>query len=374
VRKLFVSLAVLLVLGVLAAGGIGWYFSGLVVQVQPTVYPIRVDAVDASTVTLSREPDDGNPGRYAIDWPSGHVRLGAIVRSDRHTVTRTITAVDRGRLTPGLKVRWDPYVFDGDPRSARGLDFAAVTYTSDAGVMPAWYVPGTGDTWVVVVHGRSGNRKAALRSLPALHRAGYPVLVPAYRNDDGAPAADGRQYHIGDTEWRDVDAAMHWAQARGARRFVLYGESMGGSIVLQAADRSPLAGQVAALVLDSPAVDWRNILDFHAGAQHLPTPLTRLAEWLVERRAHLSLHRLDWAARARDLRRPALIFHGPDDTYVPWQPSRVLAAARPDLVQLDRVDHADHVQSWNVDPERYDRDLLAFLARRAPVHSVGPAR
>jgi fermentation-respiration switch protein FrsA (DUF1100 family) len=58
---------------------------------------------------------------------------------------------------------------------------------------------------------------------------------------------------------------------------------------------------------------------------------------------------------------PMLVTHGTADRTVPFDGSRPLAAARPDLVQIEVYEGAGHVREWNADPERFDRDLAAFL-------------
>ena len=77
---------------------------------------------------------------------------------------------------------------------------------------------------------------------------GWTCLVPTYRNDDGVPeGADGR-YALGLSEWRDVEAAVMEAVARGATEILLGGWSMGGAIALQLLDRSPVSRLVSRVV------------------------------------------------------------------------------------------------------------------------------
>jgi hypothetical protein len=59
---------------------------------------------------------------------------------------------------------------------------------------------------------------------------------------------------------------------------------------------------------------------------------------------------------------PLRVFHGTDDDTVPITITDELAAGRPDLVQVVRVEGARHVRSWNVDPRGYERRESAFLA------------
>ena len=128
---------------------------------------------------------------------------------------------------------------------------------------------------MVLVHGRGGSRREALRVLPALHERGHPALVVTYRNDEGAPASPDGYYHLGDTEWEDIEAAVQFARERGARRVVLFGWSMGAAIIAAMLDRSPEASAVAAVVWDAPLVDWRATLRQQARNRRLPTVLTQ---------------------------------------------------------------------------------------------------
>jgi len=70
-----------------------------------------------------------------------------------------------------------------------------------------------------------------------------------------------------------------YAFAHGARRLVLVGYSMGGAIVSQFMQRSPLAPRVAGLVLDAPALDWQEILAFNATEMGFPSFASLPVEW-----------------------------------------------------------------------------------------------
>jgi len=252
--------------------------------------------------------------------------------------------------------------YTGTPAQALGLPFTDVEIPGQLGPMPAWLIPARGSTWAIVAHGLGGDRDSDLFVAPPLHRAGLPTLLITYRQDTGAPRSPDGLHHMGLTEWRDLQAAARYALAHGARRLVLFGASMGGAIVTQFLERSPLARRVAAVVLDAPALDWKAILSFNATRMGLPAFLALPVEWALDVRIDPDWGRLDALAHPASFHLPILLFHGTADTLVPLSTSTAFARELPSWVTYYRVPHAGHVESWNVDPALYDQRVGAFLA------------
>jgi uncharacterized protein len=350
---------------------------------------ITVHSATSDEVVLTLTTASARPGVHGLTGPGVHATVGPVAARTGHTVTRALLRVDKGSLAPGGFVRMTPQAYTGDPRSAHGLDFDAVDIPGELGPLPAWFLPGDRRTWVIAVHGVGATREQTLPVLPALHGFRLPLLVPAYRNDPGAPAPPDRMGHLGHTEWRDLDAAMRYAVEHGAVRLVLYGWSTGATMALIAERRSPVRDRVSGLVLDSPVLDWRATVKAAVRAHGLPKVLTPLAIRAAEGRTALrTLPRGD-APHQADADRPAegahqagadrptgaaapdaasaaltvptLIVHGPDDTFAPWAPSRALADRRPDMVSLHTVPRARHTAMWNADPASYEETLRRFL-------------
>ncbi len=348
-----------------ASTGIGWFYSSVLLDpTQRPVYPERVLAVDGDVVTLAATRLTEQPGTWGLRWPDGLALLGPVTATRSGAVVRTLLGGDTP--TAGTAAVLDTGPFDPDP-AARGLDFTSVDVPTRLGPAPAWLVPGSGRTWVVMVHGRGGSRREALRLLPALHECGgYPVLVPTYRNDEGAPASPDGWYHLGDTEWLDIEAAVEVALARGARRIVLFGWSMGAAITAAFLDRSRHAAAVAAVVWDAPLVDWRATLRQQARNRRLPPGLTPFATSITSRRIGIDFDRFDLRRHPPAVRPPTLLVHSTEDTAVPVGPSRALAAAAPALgwpMEYLEVPGVEHTAAWNADPETYERAVLEFLGR-----------
>jgi uncharacterized protein len=354
--------AILMLLAAVAA--VSWHFSSTVLVPDHSSAPadVTVKALAPGRVVLSRSDATLRPGVYGLEWSGGHAIVEAVLGSDSHTVTRRVRAV-RGRLAPGTKVALDTSVYRGNPAQALGLAFASVEVPDELGPMPAWLIPGSGDTWAIVVHGLDGDREDNLRIVPTLHADGLPTLLITYREDAGAPAGPDGLHHMGLTEWRDLQAAARYGLSHGARRLVLLGYSMGGAIVTQFMERSPLARTVAGLVLDAPALDWKAILSFNATEMGLPSFAATPVEWMIGARIDVSWGALDAVDHTAAFHLPILLFHGRQDEVVPISTSDAFARALPRWVTYYRVPRANHVESWNVNPSLYDRRLTMFLTR-----------
>jgi alpha-beta hydrolase superfamily lysophospholipase len=221
----------------------------------------------------------------------------------------------------------------------------------------------------VLVHGNALDRLDTIKIVPALHRLGLPVLMISYRNDAGAPRDPSGMLRYGLTEWQDLAAGARYALGHGARRLVLVGYSMGGAVVVSFLERSPLAGRVAGVILDAPMLDFGRSVDLGASRQRLPLvglplpqSLTAVAKWIASWRYRVDWGSLDYLHRAGKLQAPILLFHGTADTRVPVATSDQLARLARDVAYV-RVAGADHLDSWNLEPARYDRAVQAFVER-----------
>src|SRR5699024_8278802 len=226
-----------------------------------------VRAVHEDRVHLDDSKVTRRGGLLALRQAGGavHVRLGPVQgRPTPTTVSRPLLAVDTDQPLEVARAASNGFFWAGTPETAHGLPTEEIEVDSPVGRMPAWLVrpdpaegsaEGVSDTWAILIHGHGSARGEALRIIPLLHRLGLTSLTITYRNDVGAPASADRMHHLGSAEWEDTEAAIDEAVARGARRIVLVGWSMGGGIALRTSVRSKHRDRIAALVLDSPAVD-----------------------------------------------------------------------------------------------------------------------
>jgi pimeloyl-ACP methyl ester carboxylesterase len=373
----FVVGAIVLILAVGAVVGIPLWSAQLLLTPHHSLTTAAgtVIAVEEAEIILSRTDAGERVGTYGLTWDgddgeiAGEAVVGPVLRSDDGSITREFVATD-GVPAVGTAVALNPNMWTGTPGTALDVAYRDVEIEGELGAMPAWMVEGEGTTWILFVHGIDGLRQSGLRPLTTIRSTALPTLLITYRNDEGAPPSPNGLFSLGEREWRDLEAAADYAVAHGAEKFVLYGDSMGGSIVTRFMHLSPHADRVVGMVLDAPVLDWSSVIAGQADRLHLGL-FAPLVQQAVQWRGDLSLaslDELDQTAVFDDL--PVLVFQGLADPLVPHADSERFARSLPHG-QYVPVPGAGHIQSWNVDPEGYAAHLSEFLAPFAP--TTGPA-
>ncbi|WP_448317832.1 alpha/beta hydrolase [Streptomyces sp. CO7] len=333
----------------------------------PTEPHLTVHAVGEDWISLTRDLAALRPGYYGLIGKDGgaggaHAVVGPVREDVAHAadaVVRGLRSVQRGSFRPGDRVWLTPSLRVGNPVTALDLTYADVEVPGELGMLPAWFMPGQRSTWVIAAHGLGSTREQVLNLLPFFHDQAFAVLALAHRGDPDAPRSPDRRFHFGETEWRDLDAAIRYAVRFGARRVVLLGWSAGATMALRAAQRSPLRSRIAGLVLDSPVLDWEATARTLASARGVPRALLPLA--VRAARGRLQAHEDPAWDAPEPLRTPTLILHGPDDEVADWELSRSLADRLPQLVTLRTFHDAPHAAMWNSDPNRYEEAVRRFL-------------
>ncbi|MCH8815314.1 MAG: alpha/beta fold hydrolase [Chloroflexi bacterium] len=371
IRVFVVIGSVVAFLGAAVAGV--WRYTGLVkrgvldLDRDDDPLDLRVVGLADGTVRLELATDEESRdwkshGIFGVEWSGGYGQVGEIKGiSDGH-VEREFFPL-KGTLAVGDAVRLDSFALPDDPQVAHGIAFEEVTFASELGEFPAWFVPGSSDTWAIFVHGKGANRREALRMLPTVVDAGLPSLVITYRNDEGLPENDDGYYRYGATEWKELKAAVDYVVERGAKRIVLIGYSMGGAIVTNYMLQSAPGELVPGVIMDSPALNLEAIVVKESKVRGIPGLVATLGKVVFGWRSNMDWAALNYLSRADELKVPILLFHGDRDGTVFVETSDAFAEARPDIVTYVRATDVDHVRSWNADHEGYEAKVREFLAR-----------
>lgn len=379
--------------GLAVAGLIGasWYLAEKVRSEALTVAPgpawpacddvrfVGLSPGQAQLVAVGRQPDLAKAGLRGIAWPGGTGYLASPVTAAGGVVTRPLTVTSGSAPRAGqCAALAKTYFLTG---ASLGLPVAEVAVPGPLGPLPAWHYPGRGETFVIGVHGQNGTRADVLRIIDIAARMGFPALAVTYRGDLGVAPDPSGYFRYGQTEWRDLEAAVRWALAHGARRVVLAGQSMGAGIVAAFLRHSPLAATVARVVFDAPMLDLHAAAEYQVRRQTSPligralAPLVALAERIASVRFGVDWSAVAYLDETAWLTVPALVTHGDDDTRVPASISATLKERQPSLVDLAVFPGAGHLESWNTDRARYTSLLESFLTpvRPLPARRPGPA-
>ena len=372
-KRLALIIAGLAVLPGVVVFGISWYYSVQIedgvlrVKHDPPTYEVKVVELEENQVKLrfpTEEELRNEPEKMGIEWDVGYAGVGETLDVDGAEALREYTLLD-GELVVGEEVRFDKFAYPGDPAMAHSITFQEIKFASPLGELTAWQVDGSGETWVIFVHGKGASRREALRMLPVVEGKELPSLVITYRNDTGAPEDPSGYYWYGLTEWEDLEAAARYALDNGATGLVIVGYSMGGGIVANFLYRSPLAGQVVGVILDSPMLDLDATVDMAAENRNLPAFLTTITKVITSFRFGVDWDAMDYLDRASEISAPVLLFHGDADEKVPVSISERFAESRPDLVTYEVFAGAPHGGAWNVDSKRYEAVVGEFVDRVA---------
>lgn len=198
-----------------------------------------------------------------------------------------------------------------------------VLETADGLELGGWFVPAAAADApaVLVANGNAGHRGLRAPLAQALSDRGLSVLLFDYRGyggNPGSPSEEGLAL--------DVRAARLWlVEDAGVPqdRLLYVGESLGAAVVTELATEHPPAG----LVLRSPFVDLAAV-----GSVHYP--------FLPVRALLRDEYRL--AEHVAQVEAPTTVVYGEQDSIVPPEQSRRVAAAAPRLHELVEVPGADH--------------------------------
>jgi uncharacterized protein len=200
-----------------------------------------------------------------------------------------------------------------------------VTLRTDDGLdLGGWFVPPTGPDRtiaVLVAAGNAGNRSLRAPLAAALARKGLAVLLfdsRGYAGNRGRPTQAGLA--------RDVRAALRFLTNEVGLprdRLLYFGESLGAAVVTELATEQEPAG----LVLRSPFVDLASV-----GRVHYPfLPVGRLLR-----------DRYPLAEQLARVPVATTVVYGSDDTIVPPEQSRAVAAAAGGPTRVVEIEGTDH--------------------------------
>ncbi|GAB3527671.1 alpha/beta hydrolase family protein [Arthrobacter monumenti] len=315
------------------------------------------------------------PGDFGVFDPTTeqYTRVGEVTLINEHQkyVERRIDLHGSGPERLGPMVDWTPDVFF-EPAAAGGR-YEEVHIPTAYGAAPAWRFEGENTAvWVIHIHGSWTDRSIMFRDVHAFSHLGFTSLVPSFRGDLEVHPLQTETSHLGQTEWRDVENAVTYAVAHGAKQIILSGWSMGGTIALLTAERSAYRDRIVGIVLVGPVTSWRKTITAGAAKAGVPEIGARLAMGLLQAPVFakmlgleepINFDALEWVDVPNRVTVPTLVLHSSADQEVPWEISAAFQDANPGTVTLIRLPEAHHTQEWNASPPTFTTELTSWVSR-----------
>lgn len=206
---------------------------------------------------------------------------------------------------------------------------------------------------IVYFHGNAQNISSHYMNLEWITKEGYDFFIPDYRGyglSEGSPNQQGVH--------KDTLAALEWAQKRAQekniKRFVAYGQSLGGAILLRALKDYKQRDKIDLVILDSTFLSYQKIAFDklkNAGGFVILSPLAYLLisdeyapRWYVDK-----------------LDRPTLVIHGTLDPIVPYKFGEEIYNKLTTKKWHWKVPLGKHTDVFFIHDQRYRKKFVEFL-------------
>jgi fermentation-respiration switch protein FrsA (DUF1100 family) len=250
-----------------------------------------------------------------------------------------------------------PHLVTARPAGAEDVELT----TKDKAVLKGWWFrSGFTGNCVIVLHGIGDSKGGSSGFAPMFLSGGYSVLAP----DSRAHGESGGEFvTYGLLERHDVIAWADWMRAQGCRNVDGLGESLGASILIQAAAVKPVFN---AIVAECPFADLQAMARYRvqkmAGGNAFVAGLVVDTGMLyADVFDHLDFRQVSPLASMRSSITPVLLIHGLADWRTPAEQSRELFAARPLGTRLWLVPGAGHTEASVVAPAEFRRRVLEWF-------------
>jgi len=243
-----------------------------------------------------------------------------------------------------------------------GLQYETVEFKATDGLRlrGVWIPAPDSDKAVIILHGHGGSYDLDLYRAPALHEAGFNVLLFDFRAHG---RSEGMHMTFGYEERRDVLGAIEFLHQQGVNHIGLLGFSYGGIVSMLVTPGCP---DVQALITDGGPARMRTAIAARGVEMGFPSWMTKPIAWLIisisSMRLRVNLFYYEpirWVDKITP--RPILFIHGDLDQYLPDFDDLYEAARQPK--ELWRLSDAGHTTASQLYPEEHIRRVVEFFSR-----------
>ncbi|WP_456450593.1 alpha/beta hydrolase, partial [Hydrogenimonas sp.] len=224
-------------------------------------------------------------------------------------------------------------------------------------VLRGWWVPGSGERAVLLLHGKAGNRNGLETNIFELGRwyweRGYHVMMADMR---GHGESGGKYVYFGVREHMDMLGWLRAFDPKVRYRWTLHGFSMGAVTALMMKDKEP--ARFERVVADAPWIDFDALVTQELWKRaKIPAFAYPYVKWVAKTFFGQSFKMADNVARVRRLcgQRVVYIFES-DDALLPPLHRNLVKAKCPDAT-VKLFEGVGHVAAFKERPREY----TAFL-------------
>jgi pimeloyl-ACP methyl ester carboxylesterase len=252
-----------------------------------------------------------------------------------------------------------------------GLTYEDVSFTSrdDHVLLRGWYLPGSGDAVIIMVHGGYQNRLddnvGTLGLAGDLVKMGYDVLLFDLR---GRGESEGKGLALSNIE-RDIGGAVDYLEGRGypSRSICIIGFCSGAASACIFASRN----NIGVLVLDGCFATVHSMVNRQAVLLGIPEFLVNvfIPGVMVMSGAIYGYHPVDPVDVIADVTCPVFFIHEEYDEFISLQEmQRLFLVSGNPADRFWEVSGAQHSQSYKTQPVEYIKKVDAFLSLELKTH------
>jgi fermentation-respiration switch protein FrsA (DUF1100 family) len=260
--------------------------------------------------------------------------------------------------------RFDQHTYDQLPK-----EDVWVTAADGIRLKSVFITPNPGNPYVIFCHGVTEHKVNSIKYMNLFLKRGFNAILYDHRRHG---ESEGTFTSYGYFEKEDLKSVVDELIRREGNdvRFGIHGESMGAVTLLLYA--GTLEDRADFYVADCPFSDFRKQIQHQMNREigRAPRLLMTIAEWAVWLRGRYKLSELSPLEAVKNIEKPVLFIHSRDDDFILPEMTEALFEAKHGPKELYMAPNGVHAQSYNENPEQYEKALDLFLTN----HELNPER
>ncbi|MBM7648061.1 fermentation-respiration switch protein FrsA (DUF1100 family) [Bacillus ectoiniformans] len=249
-----------------------------------------------------------------------------------------------------------------DPTAYEQLPKEEVWVASPYGykLKAVFITPNSGKKFVIFAHGVTETKVNSIKYMNLFLKRGFNAVLYDHRRHG---ESEGLTTSFGHYEKYDLQAVVQELIKREGEdvMFGIHGESMGAATAILYA--GSVEDRADFYIADCPFSDFRRQLihQMKREVKVAPAWLVHLAEWAVALRDRYRLSGLSPLEAVEHIHKPVLFIHSEQDDFILPDMTQELYERKQGPKQLYLAKNGVHAQSYNENPEEYERTIEQFL-------------